>query len=106
MRSRLASLLRRGKSLVCRRAAVPCDRALCPRGIFALAGLPCGACCVVRSIELAHEKADALRRVGIREGSQVSLLGAGDPVVVMVDNTRIALSRRLAGSVRVEAASR
>lgn len=89
-----------------RRLERACPRPLCPKGLFALAGLPCGVCCVVRSIELAHEKAEALRRVGIREGCSVSLLGAGDPVVVMVDHTRIALSRRLAGSVTVEATSR
>lgn len=115
MHSTLASLARKGRSLLALRRRVPCAQGekaagcalpLCPRGLFALAGLPCGVCCVVRSIDLAHEKAEELRRVGIREGCRLSLMGAGDPVVVMVDNARIALSRRLAGSVRVEAASR
>ncbi|NUN92759.1 MAG: ferrous iron transport protein A [Verrucomicrobiae bacterium] len=114
MRTALASLVRGGRALFSRRKGSPCrahrgEKAckcpVCVGGLFALVGLPCGVCCVVKSIELTHEKAEDLRRVGIREGCRISLLGAGDPVVVQVHNSRIAISRRLAGAVRVRAAS-
>ena len=58
---------------------------------------------VVRALELAHDKADELRRIGIREGSEISLVGSDDPMLVVVDNSRVALSHRLADHVKVQA---
>jgi Fe2+ transport system protein FeoA len=81
----------------------PCNRPLCPAGIFALAKLPCGVCVIVKGLELAHDKADELRRIGIREGSRISLVSSHDPMLVIVENTRIALSHDLASHVKVEA---
>lgn len=107
MSSQSCALFSRGKCASCRAQhdGKACKCPVCVGGLFALIGLPCGVCCVVKSIELTHEKAEDLRRVGIREGCQISLLGAGDPVVVRVHNSRIAISRRLASAVRVRAAA-
>ncbi len=80
----------------------PCNRPLCPSGIFALAKLPCGICVMIKTLELTHDKADALRRMGIREGSRISLVSSHDPMLVVVDNTRIALSHQLAHHIKVE----
>lgn len=57
---------------------------------------------MVKTLELAHDKADALRRMGIREGSRISLVSSHDPLLVVVDNTRIALSHQLARHIKVE----
>lgn len=83
--------------------ADPCKNPLCPAGIFALAKLPCGICVIVKALDLAGDKAEALRRMGIREGSRISLVSSHDPMLVVVENTRIALSHRLARHVKVEA---
>lgn len=56
---------------------------------------------MVKALELAHDKADALRRMGIREGSRISLVSSRDPMLVVVDNTRIALSHQLARHIKV-----
>ena len=80
-----------------------CKRPFCPAGIFALARLPCGVCVIVKALTLAHEKAEALRRIGIREGSRISLLSSSDPLLVAVGNSRIALGHDLARQVQVEA---
>lgn len=115
MRKQLSKLRQKGEQLFCEtwKAASrpltaftlsgPCNRPLCPAGIFALAKLPCGVCVIVKTLELAHDKADELRRIGIREGSQISLVGSDDPMLVVVDNSRIALSHRLAQHVKVQA---
>ncbi len=79
-----------------------CNRSLCPAGIFALAKLPCGVCVIVRAINLAHDKADQLRRIGIREGSRISLVSGHNPMLVVVENSRIALSHELARHIRVQ----
>ena len=81
----------------------PCGRAHCPAGAFALTCLPCGVCAVVKALRLTHDQAEALRRIGIREGGTITLLSNHDPVLVLVENTRIALSHRLAPHVEVEA---
>lgn len=80
----------------------PCHRAHCPAGVFALTSLPCGVCAVVKVLRLTHDKAEALRRIGIREGCTITLLANHDPVLVLVENTRIALSHRLAPNVEVQ----
>jgi len=82
-----------------------CNRPFCPAGIFALAKLPCGVCVMVKSLDLVHDKAEALRRLGIREGSRISLVSDHHPMIVIVENTRIALSHRLASHVKVQALS-
>lgn len=80
-----------------------CNRSFCPAGIFALTKLPCGICVTVKKLDLAHDKADALRRVGIREGSQISLVTRHSPMIVVVENARVALSPHLASHVKVQA---
>lgn len=114
MKQRLSRLARRSERFLCeawRSASRPlsrttegkrCDKPFCPAGVFALAGLPCGACAVVKGLDLAHEKAEQLRRMGIREGSTISLLNGSDPVVILVENTRVAVSRHLARGIRVQ----
>jgi Fe2+ transport system protein FeoA len=82
-----------------------CTKAFCPSGLFALAGLPCGVCVVIKSFDLAHDKAESLRRMGLREGSRISLLSQRDPMVIVLDHTRIAVSHRLARHIQVEAIS-
>jgi Fe2+ transport system protein FeoA len=82
----------------------PCGKPLCPAGIFALAKLPCGVCVMVKTLdELAHDTAESLRRMGIREGSRVSLISSNDPMLIVVENTRIALSHNVACHIKVEA---
>ncbi len=117
MRKHISELAKKGEQLFCeawKAASKPltafspsqaCDRPLCPAGIFALAKLPCGICVMVKAIELTHAKAEELRSMGIREGSRISLVSSHDPLLVVVDNTRIALSHRLACHVKVEALS-
>jgi Fe2+ transport system protein FeoA len=80
----------------------PCNKPLCPAGIFALAKLPCGVCVLIKTLELSPEKAESLRRMGIREGSRISLMSSHDPMIVMVENSRIALSHSLARYIQVQ----
>ena len=75
---------------------------MCPAGIFALAKLPCGICVMVKALDMAHDQAERLRNMGIREGSRISLVSSHDPMLVVVENTRIALSHSIAGHVKVE----
>ena len=82
--------------------AAKCGAKLCPAGIFALANLPCGVCVMVRALELAPEAANRLRQMGLREGCQISLLNSSEPLLVSVDNTRIALDAGLAKRIKVE----
>ncbi len=79
-----------------------CSNPLCPAGIFALAKLPCGVCATVKALHLAHDEAEKLRRIGIREGGRISMISQHDPMLVLVENTRIALSHRLAPQVHVQ----
>ena len=53
--------------------------------------------------ELAHDTADSLRRMGVREGSRISLISSDDPMLIVVENTRIALSHNVAFHIKVEA---
>jgi Fe2+ transport system protein FeoA len=79
-----------------------CDAKLCPAGIFALVHLPCGVCCLVRKLDLSPEAANRLRQMGIREGCQIALLSRSDPMLVSVDNARIALGSQLCEHIQVE----
>ncbi|MBV9463905.1 MAG: ferrous iron transport protein A, partial [Verrucomicrobiae bacterium] len=45
--------------------------------------------------------AERLRRLGLREGTQLQLVNA-DPVLVSIDNNRIALGAALAERIQVE----
>ena len=116
MRKRIFKLAKKGEQLFCEawkvasspvrsssRGERACNRPSCPAGIFALVKLPCGVCVVVKALTLAHEKAEELRRIGIREGSKISVISHHDPVLVVVDNSRIALSHRLAQHIKVQA---
>ncbi len=115
MKKHLSNLAKKGEQLFCEawKAASrplssfapsePCNRPLCPAGIFALAKLPCGLCVMVKALDLAHDKAEELRRMGIREGSKISLLTSHDPMLVLVENSRIAMSHTLARHVKVQA---
>jgi Fe2+ transport system protein FeoA len=117
VRKHISKLARKGEKLFCEawKAASkpltaftpsqPCKRPMCPAGIFALARLPCGVCVMVKALELTHDKADELRRIGIREGSKISLLSSHDPMLIMVNESRIALSHHLAHHVKVQALS-
>ena len=114
MRNHLTSFAKKGEQLFCeawKAASKPivslsssnsCERPLCPAGIFALAGLPCGVCVMVKVLELSHEKADELRRIGIREGSCISLVRRDDPFLVSVDNSRVAIAQELALHIKVQ----
>jgi len=93
------------KSLTSLAFSKSCDRPHCPAGIFALAKLPCGICVMVKALELAHDKAEELRRIGIREGRRISLLRSDDPLVVSVENSRVAIGRRLARYIKVQTVS-
>jgi Fe2+ transport system protein FeoA len=79
-----------------------CEAKLCPAGIFALVNLPCGACGLVRKLDLSPEAANRLRQIGIREGCQIALLSRNDPMLVSVDNARIALASQLCQHIEVE----
>ncbi len=115
MHGHLAHLAKKGERLFCEawKAASkpltafapsqPCNRPLCPAGIFALAKLPCGLCVMVKALDLTHDKAEELRRMGIREGTRISLLTSHDPMLVITENSRIALSHSLAHHVKVQA---
>ena len=114
MRKHISQLAQKGEELFCeawKAASKPlaslvfskhCDRPICPSGIFALAKLPCGICVMVKAIELAHDKAEELRRIGIREGSHISLVRDDNPMVVMVENSRVAIGHRLACHIKVQ----
>lgn len=84
------------------RRARRCDSKVCPAGIFALANLPCGMCVLVRALELSPESANRLRQMGIREGCRIALLSRSEPMLVSVDNTRIALDQQLCRQIKVE----
>jgi Fe2+ transport system protein FeoA len=117
MHKRLTDFAKKGEQLFCEawKAASkpltsfspsePCNRPLCPAGIFALAKLPCGVCVMIKALQLSPEKAESLRRIGIREGSRISLMSSHDPMIVMVENSRIALSHSLARYIQVESAA-
>ncbi len=117
MRKHLVQLTKKGEQLFCEawKAASkpltafapsqPCNQPLCPAGIFALAKLPCGVCVMIKALELAHDKADELRRMGLREGSRISLISSHDPMLIVIDNSRVALSHHLACHVKVQALS-
>ena len=83
--------------------AKKCDVRFCPAGVFALARLPCGMCVMVKALDLAPEAANRLRQMGIREGCQIALLNRSEPLLVSIDNTRIALGTSLAEHIKVEA---
>ena len=117
MRKHLSKLAQKSEQLFCEawKAASkpvtafapsqPCNRPLCPAGIFALARLPCGVCVMVKALEVVHDKAEQLRNIGIREGCKISLISSHDPMLIMVNETRIALSHELARYVKVQALS-
>ena len=84
------------------RRAPRCDARLCPSGVFALANLPCGICALVRALELSPESANRLRQMGIREGCQIALLSRSEPMLVSVENTRIALDAQLCEQIKVQ----
>jgi Fe2+ transport system protein FeoA len=42
-----------------------------------------------------------LRELGMIEGSQVVVLKRGDPLLLLVEGTRLAVDRSLAGSIEV-----
>jgi Fe2+ transport system protein FeoA len=75
---------------------------MCPAGIFALAHLPCGVCVMVRALELAPETAERLRRIGIREGCRIALLSRTEPMLVSIDNSRVAIGTELCKQIKVE----
>ncbi len=118
MRQHLTKLAKKGEKLFCEvwksaskpltslKATPCCNKPFCPADIFALVGLPCGVCVVVKAFDLSREKAEQLRRVGIREGARISLVSGHDPLVIVVENSRIALSRSLARHIRVQSAAR
>ncbi len=118
MSNPLLKLAQKGEALFCeawkaaarpltsvKTSAQSCGHPLCPAGIFALANLPCGVCVVVKALELAHDKAEALRRIGIREGCRISLLSSHDPMLVAVENSRVALSHQVACHIKVQNSS-
>jgi Fe2+ transport system protein FeoA len=84
------------------RRAKRCEAKICPAGVFALAHLPCGICVLVRALELSPEAANRLRQMGIREGCRIALLSRSEPMLVSVDNTRIALDPQLCRRIKVE----
>jgi Fe2+ transport system protein FeoA len=114
VRKKLSDLAKKGEELFCeawKTASKPltsfapaqaCNRPLCPAGIFALAKLPCGVCVMIKALELPPEKAESLRRIGIREGSRISLMTSHDPMIIMVENSRIAVSHSLARCIQVQ----
>lgn len=57
---------------------------------------------MVKALELAPEAANRLRQMGLREGCQICLLNRSEPLLVSVDNTRIALDVQLARNIKVE----
>ena len=57
---------------------------------------------MVRALELTPEAANRLRQMGIREGCQIALLSRSEPMLVSVDNARIALGAQLAEHIKVE----
>lgn len=57
---------------------------------------------MVRALELTPEAANRLRQMGIREGCQIALLSRNEPMLVSVDNARIALGTSLARHIKVE----
>lgn len=57
---------------------------------------------MVRALELTPEAANRLRQMGIREGCQIALLSRSEPMLVSVDNARIALGTSLARHIKVE----
>lgn len=118
MRKHLSKISKKGEELFCKAwqaTAKPlftasaseeakCKKPLCPAGLFELADLPCGVCVLVKKLQLSPEKAESLRRMGIREGSKLSLMSSNDPMIVAVDNSRIAVSQSLACHIQVEPA--
>jgi len=57
---------------------------------------------MVRALELNPEAANRLRQMGIREGCQIALLSRNEPMLVSVENTRIALGAQLCERIKVE----
>ena len=114
VRAHFSKLAKKGEQLFCEAwkaskfpsvsspSSQKCDRPFCPAGIFALAKLPCGVCAMVKALDLAHEKANELRRMGIREGCRISLIQSNDPMVVVVENSRIAIGHQVARHIKVE----
>ena len=57
---------------------------------------------MVKALDLAHDKAEELRRMGIREGCRISLVRSDNPLVVSVENSRVAIGHRLAHHIKVQ----
>ena len=114
MNRHLTNLAKKGERLFCEvwkatarplssfAPSEPCGRPLCPAGIFALAKLPCGLCVMVKALDLGHDKAEELRRMGIHEGARISLMTSHDPMLVLVENSRVAISSTLARHIKVQ----
>lgn len=70
-------------------------------GSIALAGIGAGVCrCVL--IEGPPESQVRLKRLGICEGRDVTVLQSGDPMILGVVGTQVAVSRHLAACIQVQ----
>ncbi len=67
----------------------------------ALSTAPDESVLVVKRLDLGHEDAIRLKRMGICEGRQLQLVQKGDPLIVRVVGCRVGVSRRLAERVWV-----
>lgn len=65
-----------------------------------LATMTSGVCCCVL-IDGPQEAQVRLKRLGICEGRKVTVLQSGDPMILGVVGTQVAVSRHLAASVQV-----
>lgn len=68
----------------------------------ALHQLPPGTVARVTAVEAEPDDATRLKALGLCVGRQVSLVKAGDPLVVRVLGARVGISARLATGVLVE----
>ncbi|MFO0972242.1 MAG: FeoA family protein [Phycisphaerae bacterium] len=79
-----------------------CDKAW-SCGTMALCDGPAGAEVVVTGLE-GCECARRLREMGLHEGRVVRIVSSPDPVICQIDQSRVALGRRLAECIQVRAA--
>lgn len=69
-------------------------------GTTGLAGLQTGVCCCV-NVTGPPESQVRLKRLGICEGRELTVLQSGDPMILGVVGTQVAVSRHLAEGIQV-----
>ncbi|MBN2081079.1 ferrous iron transport protein A [bacterium] len=91
-----------GKHRHGRRHGCCCQR---DNGQFTLLDCHCGQTVYIKGIDPSVSCAPRLRELGLLDGARVVVLKLSDPLLILVDDTRIAMDWHTAAGIEVEAGS-